>query len=99
MKKGPKKIILNTENDLLRYDIKDYNNAKLYNFQGDFFQKIYKEALEIEGKNIDIDSIKINSNSNDKSQDFEIKFVQFEIYYKTEVLITFTYSLVNALKF
>ena len=47
-KKAEKKIILETSADLYKLPVNIIKTAKIYNYQGKYFEKLYKEALEIE---------------------------------------------------
>ena len=44
------KITINNSADLFKIPISVLKNTKVYNFQGKYYEKIYKEALEIENK-------------------------------------------------
>lgn len=42
------KINLNVQSDLLKFTYSELKNTKLYNFQGDFFKKLFEEAMQLE---------------------------------------------------
>lgn len=82
--KNDKKIIINTENDLLKYNISDYTNTKLFNFEGEYYKKLYKEAIDIENGNMCLNDFTISDTNIKCSSD--ISYIEFEIFYKTEVI-------------
>jgi len=84
MKHQSKKIILNNENDLLKYDVLDYKHIKLSNFQGEYFKQLLQEAIDIENNKKSLDQIGLKSTSTNKNE-IEINHVEFEIFHKTEV--------------
>ena len=47
----PKKIIINDSADLYKLPVNVIKNSKIYNFEGDYFDEIYEEALKIERNN------------------------------------------------
>ena len=71
--KNNKKIILNTAQDLLKISKEDFDKINVSYLYGDYFNQIYKEALEIEKKNIILEDskkldLKKNQNKNYKSK-------------------------------
>ena len=49
--KKPNRIILNNPEDLLKIPKEDFDKINVSNLYGDYYDQIYKEALEIEEKN------------------------------------------------
>ena len=47
-KKNEKTITLETSADLYKLPVNVIKNAKIYNYKGKYFEKLYKEALDIE---------------------------------------------------
>jgi len=72
-------IVINNSYDLYSLSYSDIKNTKLYNFAGDYYNQIYKEALEIEKSNINIKDIPLSLNG------MLIENIEIEIEYKTEV--------------
>jgi len=85
MKKEVKEnmVIINNHFDLYNLSYSDIKKTKLYNFAGDYFNEIYKEALELEKSNTNVKDIPLSLYG------LLINFVELEMEYKTEVLILF----------
>ena len=64
------KIVLNRKSDLLKLNINTINNTKIYNYTGEYFEQLYKEAIAKE-------SIKV--------KEISISYIIFEIIFTTEV--------------
>ena len=93
-KKAEKKIILETSADLYKLPVNIIKTAKIYNYQGKYFEKLYKEALEIESgisqnkqtviKNQqDSNNQNIQSNQNRRKIDIRIDRIVFQMKYQT----------------
>ena len=67
-KKKTTKIILNKPEDLLRISKEDFDKINISNLCGDYYEQIYKEALEIEKKNV---KLKNNKKSKEKNNDIK----------------------------
>ena len=67
-KKKTTKIILNKPEDLLRISKEDFDKINISNLCGDYYEQIYKEALEIEKKNA---KLKNNKKSKEKNNDIK----------------------------
>ena len=50
LKKKSKKIILNSPEDLLKISNEDFEKINISNLYGQYYEQIYKEALEQEKK-------------------------------------------------
>ena len=50
-RKKTKKILLNTAEDLIKISNEDFEKINISNLYGEYYEQIYKEALEIEKKN------------------------------------------------
>ena len=48
--KKEEKVIINNSADLYKIPISILRNTKVYNFQGKYYDKIYKDAIDIENK-------------------------------------------------
>ena len=48
--KKEEKVIINNSADLYKIPISILRNTKVYNFQGKYYEKIYKDAIDIENK-------------------------------------------------
>ena len=68
-KKKTTKIILNKPEDLLRISKEDFDKINISNLCGDYYEQIYKEALEIEKKNAKLK----NNNKKSKEKNNDIK--------------------------
>ena len=53
-RKKSKKIFLNTAEDLIKISNEDFDKMNISNLYGEYYQQIYKEALEIEKKNAEL---------------------------------------------
>ena len=94
-KKAEKKIILETSADLYKLPVNIIKTAKIYNYQGKYFEKLYKEALEIEsgisqnkqtGIKNQQDSNNQNIQSNNQNRrkiDIRIDRIVFQMKYQT----------------
>ena len=94
-KKAEKKIILETSADLYKLPVNIIKTAKIYNYQGKYFEKLYKEALEIESgisqnkqtviKNQqDSNNQNIQSNNQNRRKiDIRIDRIVFQMKYQT----------------
>ena len=67
LKKNKKtnKIILNKPEDLLKIPKEDFEKINISNLYGDYYDQIYKEALEIEEKNAKMKNTKKTKKKND----------------------------------
>ena len=51
--KTTKKIILDTQEDLINLPVEVIKNTKIYNYSGKYYDELYKRALDIEaGKEV-----------------------------------------------
>ena len=87
-KKAEKKIILETSADLYKLPVNIIKTAKIYNYQGKYFEKLYKEALEIESgisqnKQTVIKSQQDSNNQNRRKIDIRIDRIVFQMKYQT----------------
>ena len=94
-KKAEKKIILETSADLYKLPVNIIKTAKIYNYQEKYFEKLYKEALEIESgisqnkqtviKNQqDSNNQNIQSNNQNRRKiDIRIDRIVFQMKYQT----------------
>ena len=67
LKKKSKKIILNSPEDLLKISNEDFEKINISNLYGQYYEQIYKEALEQEEKNIELAQKKKSKNIKDKT--------------------------------
>jgi hypothetical protein len=72
------KIIIDNCFDLYKLPLDTIKNTRLYNFSGKYYEKIFEEALKLEKEEIE----KCDINNNDL---LNIKEIEFEIFYLTEV--------------
>ena len=87
-KKAEKKIILETSADLYKLPVNIIKTAKIYNYQGKYFEKLYKEALEIESgisqnKQTGIKNQQDSNNQNRRKIDIRIDRIVFQMKYQT----------------
>ena len=66
LKKKSKKIILNSPEDLLKISNEDFEKINISNLYGQYYEQIYKEALEQEKKNIELFQKNKSKNIKDK---------------------------------
>lgn len=71
------KISLNKKTDLLKLSISQLMNTKLYNFKGNYYNELFKEAINLSQNKTKIDS------SGQKSP--TVQNIQFSVKFVTEV--------------